>query len=69
MVVTNVNHFYNGNHSVRECRLITDQQVVRLMIQETTDDRTILLLHPGLVVLAVSPGTGELDVSIRRSTG
>ena len=33
-----------------EVPLITDRQV-RLMIQETTDDRTILLLNPGLIIL------------------
>ena len=43
--------------------MITDRQV-RLMIQETTDDRTILLLNPGLIILPVRPGTGELDAPI-----
>ena len=32
------------------------------------DDRAILLFYPSLVVLAVCPGTGELDVLICSSS-
>ena len=38
---------------------------------EVADHGPVLLLNPGLVVLAVWPGTGELDAppgAVRRST-
>lgn len=35
-----------------------------LMAQEPADHRAVLLLHPGLIVLAVRPGTGELDAPV-----
>jgi hypothetical protein len=34
------------------------------MAQEPPDHRTVLLLHPGLIVIAVRPGTGELDAAV-----
>ena len=34
------------------------------MTQKTANHRSILLLHPGLIVLPVRSGTGELDASI-----
>ena len=34
------------------------------MTYEVTDHRSVLLLNPGLVVLAVRPGTGELDAPL-----
>ena len=34
------------------------------MTDEVADHRAVLLLNPGLVVLAVRPGTGELDAPL-----
>ena len=39
------------------------------MTQKAPDHRPILLLDPGLVVLAVGPGTGELDAPISAVLG
>ena len=37
---------------------------VTLVPQEPSDDHAILLLNPGLIILPVRPGTGELDAPI-----
>ena len=39
------------------------------MTDEAADHRAVLLLNPGLVVLAVGPRTGELDAPLSAVLG